>query len=248
MSDGITDIVDEVPNTPDPAQNFHESLVGEGKKYASDEELARGYTNADLHLRELRDDLETERKDKSMLKEVLDELRKSPAQNNGVQDAQDNNASATTPQTDDVKQIVREAITEDEMIRKATANRQESLDKIVEAYGSKEQAAVAVRTYIGRDTAKKELLDNIGNTDPDSFFKLVTGTVPPTTPNEPNTPGIKDAGSPSVVLKGGDQLTWAKCKEIKKSDPPLYKSLEFRHKMEQAVAAAQAAGQDFFNM
>lgn len=234
MTDAITDVVDQAPENPSTITHY-DSLVGEGKKYADQEQLARAYNNADIHIRELKDDLREERDDKGVMQDVLKELR-TPAQPSGDNNASDDIAPAATPNTD-VKQMVREAMSEEETSRMAKANMDESLRILAEVYGSEDNAYAAIRTYMGKDEAKRELVNKIGNTDPSALKALITAKKPPTQAAGTNTPGIKEEGSAGAVLLATGELVWSQCKKIKKDDPSLYNSQDFRRKMESASAA-----------
>ena len=166
MTDNITDVIEQEPvtTTPTPTESFYASLVGEGKKYKNEEELGRGYVNAEMHMREILDELKEERRDKGVLEEVLKELRSTkPAQTNDVVEPPNDNVSSNPS---DVRDMVREALSLEEQEKQIAANNAASLAKLTEVYGSKESGFAAVNAYIGGDKNKREMVDDIGKTDP----------------------------------------------------------------------------------
>lgn len=240
MVDTITDAVD---NTEAPTQeSHHDRWVGEGKKYGSDEELGRAYTNASMHIHELRDELKEARTNNAMLEEVLTELR-NPARRGEKSSPSEPQAPAAPPQTD-VKQAVQEAMNEARSLEQAQANNAESLRKLTELYGSQAAAFDAIRSYTGGMNDKKQLVDNLGASDPEALVTLITSKTAPPETAEPNTPGIKNDPSANTVLSVDKRLTWSECRRIKKEDPNLYNSQAFRAKMEEAAAAQ---GDEFYN-
>jgi hypothetical protein len=243
MTDSITQTVD---NTDAPTDVSHrDRWVGEGKKYSTDEELGRAYTNASMHINELRDEIRELRADKSMSQELLDELR-NPARKTGEVTTPSDNVTSVPPQTQpvDVKQVVQEAMSEAKSLETAQANTAEALRKLTEVYGTQAAAFDAVRAYTGGQNDKKRLVDDLGASDPEALVTLITSKTPVTTTAEPNTPGIKNDPSANTVLSVDSQLTWTECRRIKKEDPNLYHSPAFRAKIEAAVAAK---GDEFYN-
>ena len=76
------------------------------------------------------------------------------------------------------------------------------------------------------------------------MVKLITGIVPVDNTPQSNTPGVDSSTVVPVAFDG--ELTWNKCREIRKENPRLYKSQEFRTQIEDAANKAAERGIDFF--
>ena len=84
MAEALTDALESV-ESPAPeaeavnedAEEFLNNLVGEGKKYSSANDLAKAYHHINIHVDELKSDLDQYKGGKELLNEVLDEIRNS---------------------------------------------------------------------------------------------------------------------------------------------------------------------------
>ena len=124
------------------------------------------------------------------------------------------------------------------------ANVETSMNKLREVYGSDTNIKVAVAKAIGNDGNIKRVIDDLSMTSPDSMVKFITGIVPVDQAPQSNTPGVDTSAAPPVAFNG--ELTWAKCREIRKENPKLYSSPQFRQQIEAAANKAAERGVDFF--
>lgn len=240
---GITDTVNEPTNLP----AYLETLVGEGKKYADVEALAKGYHNSNLHIEELKNDTKTLGEQQTMLASILDELKgenHTPAN----QPETPNDQATLTPE--DTRAMVRQELDLENMKAQAEAIRSISLTNLSKEFdGNLNEGLAFINVLIVRNPKLKDVIDEIGNTDSDAFIRLIRGykdtAVVKTVTT--NTPGINDA-KPTGAVKDlrVDEITWSKATALRKEDPKLYNSIEYRQKLEQAAAAAEAKGVDFY--
>lgn len=225
-------------------KDYLSTLVGDGKKYANSEELARAYYNADLHIRELREDIDAQKARETSAQEVLEEIRKNKSTESAPPA---NNASEAPPITkDDIAEVVQSSLTMREQVAKAQANVDASLAKLDEVYGSREASLRAVRQVTGGNEELGKIVDELSRTDPDAMTVFVTAKVNPQSV-QTNTPG-NESGS---GVRAGPELpegviTWSKARELKKQDPAQYSSPEFRKTLERSVAYFEDKQQDYF--
>jgi hypothetical protein len=250
MAEALTDALEAVEVTPTTveaeapaAATYKDGLVGEGKKFAKDEELAKAYHHANLHIEELKSDLDEYKGGKELLNEVLSEIR-----NSSTEESVDTSPLPQGPveaqiQSEDVAKIVSAEFIKKEQEAEAKANVSESFKLLTELYGGAGQAKAAVAKTINGDDHIKGVIDNLSLTNPAAMAKFVTGMTPAAEAAEGNTPGVNE-GSMAAPPPAG--LTWSKCRDIRKENPRLYKSQEFRRSIEAASAAASAKGIDFF--
>jgi hypothetical protein len=241
----LTSAIATVPSTEEP--DYLTALVGADKKYKSHAELARAYINADLHIQELRDKLDDRTSRDQRVDEALAALRTQapPATSNvapaTVAPAARTEQAVVPPEA--INTVVEKVLEGREAAARYQANVDKTFTMLEERYGSREAAATAVNKFIGNDPNLKRLVDDASRSNPDACLALLTGSVPPVS-TIPNTPGVDKRLAVKPLIEGS--LTYALCKEIRKSDPKRYNSKEFRTQMETAAAAALAKGVDFF--
>jgi hypothetical protein len=251
MAEALTDALEAVEVTP-PAEvavqseedkTYLNNLVGEGKKFAKDEALAKAYHHANLHIEELKSDLDVYKDGKELLNEVLDEIRNTSSDESTDAPAPQQAPAEAPHQKDDVAKLVSEEFSKKEREALQRANVKDSLEKLSVVYGSEAAAKVAVTKTINGDVNIQAAIDSLSLKSPDAMVKFITGVTPAETIVEGNTPGVDAATPPSI---SGVGLTWEQCRQIRKEDPRRYKSAEFRQSIQAAANAAAANGVDFF--
>lgn len=224
--------------------NYLEQFVGEGKKYKSVNELAKAYAHADLHIRELT----AERSEQKAINEILEELRKRPASmepppthDNGLgEPVEVNVAEVVQRELDKRLKEQEEALTRKQQEELRRQNGATSLNKLIEHYGSEEEAVRVLKKINKQSKALGQSLQELGKSDPEAFFQAVTKLAP--TDAGPSTPGLDKSVSAPLGTNG--QLTWSACQKLRKENPRMYNSPEFRARMAEEAARR---GQDFFN-
>ena len=197
-----------------------------------------------MHIDELKSDLDEYKGGKELLNEVLDEIRSSNTEESVETPAQPQATVEPRIQTDDVAKIVGEEFSKRERAAETRSNVVSSMDKLRELYGSDANVKVAVTKAINGDDNVKRVIDDLSMTSPDSMVKFITGIVPVDQAPQSNTPGVDTSAAPPVAFDG--ELTWAKCREIRKENPKLYSSPQFRQQIEAAANKAAEKGIDFF--
>jgi len=252
MAEALTDALETVEgDTPiqeavaeQVKEDFLNNLVGEDKKYKSANDLAKAYHHANMHIDELKSDLDEYKGGKELLNEVLDEIRTSNNEEREEAPTQPQVTVEPRIQTDDVAKIVDEEFSKREKAAALKSNVGVSMDKLRELYGSDSSVKVAVTKAINGDDNVKRVIDDLSMTSPDSMVKFITGIVPVDQAPQSNTPGVDTSAAPPVAFDG--ELTWAKCREIRKENPKLYSSPQFRQQIEAAANKAAERGVDFF--
>ena len=251
MAEALTDALEQVEGeapkqepTPEQKEEYLNNLVGEDKKYKTADDLAKAYHHANMHIDELKSDLDEYKGGKELLNEVLDEIRSSSTEESVETPAPPKATVEPRIQTDDVAKIVGEEFSKREQAATVANNVGVSMDKLRELYGSDTNVKVAVTKAINGDDNIKRVIDDLSKTSPDSMVKFITGIVPVEQDPQSNTPGVDASAAPPVAFEG--DLTWAKCREIRKENPKLYSSPQFRLQIETAANKAAERGVDFF--
>ena len=250
MAEALTDALESV-ESPAPeaeavnegAEEFLNNLVGEGKKYNSANDLAKAYHHINIHVDELKSDLDQYKGGKELLNEVLDEIRNSNTEESIPISAPPQAPVETRPQTEDVAKLVSDEFSRKEREAVEKRNVQNSFEQLTKIYGSESQAKAAVAKTISGDNNIKGVIDNLSLTSPDAMVKFITGITPAGTAVEGNTPGVNASTGAPISSVG---LTWEQCRQIRKDDPRKYASPEFRQAMEAAANLAAAKGVDYF--
>ena len=251
MAEALTDALEQVEGeapkqepTPEQKEEYLNNLVGEDKKYKTADDLAKAYHHANMHIDELKSALDEYKGGKDLLNEVLDEIRSSSTEESVETPAPPKATVEPRIQTDDVAKIVGEEFSKREQAATVANNVGVSMDKLRELYGSDTKVKVAVTKAINGDDNIKRVIDDLSKTSPDSMVKFITGIVPVEQDPQSNTPGVDASAAPPVAFEG--DLTWAKCREIRKENPKLYSSPQFRLQIETAANKAAERGVDFF--
>ena len=251
MAEALTDALEQVEGeapkqepTPEQKEEYLNNLVGEDKKYKTADDLAKAYHHANMHIDELKSDLDEYKGGKELLNEVLDEIRSSSTEESVETPAPPKATVEPRIQTDDVAKIVGEEFSKREQAATVANNVGVSMDKLRELYGSDTNVKVAVTKAINGDDNIKRVIDDLSKTSPDSMVKFITGIAPVDQIPQSNTPGVDASAAPPVAFEG--DLTWAKCRELRKENPKLYNSPQFRLQIEAAANKAAERGVDFF--
>lgn len=226
----------------DPEKNYLEELVGEGKKFQTPEELARGKAEADAtidffknQMDRLRDDYLKEREQNTSragLEEILNEIKQLKSASN----TNDNTSGAN--ETDDKKEpafdwtkvdeIVSHRLTEAEKAKQKQANLKIVQDKLRERFGSEYQKALREQTR--RLGLSEEVANQLAETSPQAFLKALDvesrdgdNIAPPR--NQENRINFNQS---SGKIKPG---TWSYYEEIRKKEPKLYWSPKVQTQM-----------------
>ena len=252
MAEALTDALEQVegdnPNQEvipeQKEEDFIQNLVGDDKKYKTANDLAKAYHHANMHIDELKSDLDEYKGGKELLNEVLDEIRSSNTEERVEAPAPPQATVEPRIQTDDVAKIVGEEFSKREQAATVSNNVGVSMDKLRELYGSDTNVKVAVTKAINGDDNVKRVIDDLSKTSPDSMVKFITGIAPVEQVPQSNTPGVDASAAPPIAFEG--ELTWTKCREVRKSNPKLYSSPQFRLQIEAAANKAAERGVDFF--
>ncbi len=242
---------DDNDNTPlDPAKNYFEELVGEGKKFKTPEDLAKGKYLADSYVNTLehrldaaREQIETllnESKARPRLEELLDRLatQQQPTSSRTEPETnEDTNRPNLTPE--DIESLVANTIAK----RDATNREQENYDTVL--------AKVRERYGNGYKEVLKSQAEQLGMTDEEVNLmarknpKLFAQTF------DLNTQPSRDIfQSPPTSNRRPDTFTprtekrnWAYYEKLRKANPRAWLDPKTAVQMDKD---AQEQGQDFY--
>jgi hypothetical protein len=218
---------DQLPQF-DPSKNYVEELVGEGKKFKTIEDLAKGKAEADAFIafknREydtLKEDYLNLRKEHtagSRLEDLITKL--STAQQNSSNESPSVNEEEKVPafKLEDIDARVNETISRLEMQRKETANFNEVQAKLQEKLGPNYENIL--KQQVSDLGLSPEDVNTLAKKSPKAFFKTLgleeqsKGDVFNAPPRSQNR---SDSFSPSTTKR-----TWNFYEKMRKENPSLY--------------------------
>lgn len=262
MADNDQLLGEEFTLNPDPNSqgsdqdpNYHELLVGDGKKYADDANLAKGYANLHAHTKTILDDkakLEEEliklRQSTSTVDTILEQISKgqAPAQHQADRFDDDKGGDQVLSQEDVVAILTgvldkrTAADKQQSQEDKTLATQRETWGKLAEMYGDMDKAKAAANMYIGNDTAKKALFQQVGSSDPETLAKIMKVAVPPTAENvdfgQLETKKLPTGDGETFQAPTG-LMTYAQAEVVRKADPRTYNSRQFQTRLHDSAGA-----------
>ena len=164
----------------DPAKKYADELVGEGKKFATVEDLARSVLHKDDFIEQLKSETGRMRKElesRANLDAIVDKLvakqNITPPPSN---DAEPPVSEPKAPTSEDLKKMVREALSEETTVSTQRANMKEVKAKLLEKYGTQYVSKLA--EVAGKLQTSTKTLDQLAATNPVMFWALVDGNIP----------------------------------------------------------------------
>ena len=165
-----------------------DSLVGEGKKFKTVEELARGKKEADAFINRLQEELQglrSELSEKEEARKMVEELRKELLEHKEPAPTKD--ASSTQV---DIKSAVAEQLKELEAKKTAEDNLKFINEKMAEKYGKDAKEIVTKKAALMG--VSKDFLQSVALQSPKAFLSMM---------------GIEESSEPSPKQQAGAQKT-----------------------------------------
>lgn len=235
----------------DPNKNYLEELVGDGKKFKTVEDLARGKYEADLHVSLKNREFDTLSKDYAKLREdynaapklqeVLDKLLagKDTSSSNNTQTNEDNRTEqAFDPSKLD--SLVETKFHEIETKRKSQDNWNIVKDKLQEKFGDRFPDMLASQTQKLGLTADR--VDDLARTSPSAFFKLM-GLDDTQTQDTFQSPPRTSQNATAFAPSTNKTRKWSDWRALQKTQPNLFSDSKAHNQM---MADIKAIGEKAF--
>lgn len=216
-------------------------LVGEGKKYATVEDLAKAYLNADNFIETLKDEnrvLRDQSTKLSSLEEALEKLQASGSSANidvgEVGDVPKNNLNA-----DQVAKMVEQTLLKLETTKAVEGNLKAADAKLKEVFGDK---AKAVYDEVASTPAMKATLMSLAQQSPDEFVKFFVNLKRNDSTTPAQSGGVGGGSAVNTVNFGsafanrvGDAETKEYYNDLRQKDPAKYYSQAVQIQMNNAA-------------
>jgi hypothetical protein len=217
-----------------PTDNYLSRYVGEGKKYATAEDLAKAYEHVQMFAEtlktektQLEDTMKAELAKAKTVEDIMSVLTTAPSHpEHSVTDQ-----GAPTMDAEKVAELVEATLTKRQQVELIKANQQKAWTKLDQIFGDRETAKQAVTRYINGDASRRNLVDQMGSYTPDDFVELIAlkNKKEVVTFTEPNT--VQEAYVPS-----SHELTWKDVQKVKRENPAHFKSREFQLRLHKLAA------------
>jgi hypothetical protein len=228
MADNLLDQTnDNQPEQIDPNKDYLTELVGEGKKFKSPQELARGKYEADLYVRtlerqkdELRSDflkLKDEQAARAKLEDLIDQW--SNKQQSSSDNTQANEQQTTKPVIDskEIESLVSSKIQEHELTKKQQENFAQVRTKLKERFGNNYQEVL--KQQIDNLGLNEDFINDLARRYPTVLYKTLglDQEQRESFQSPPRSNQRSDNFAPSTTKR-----TWSYYQKIKKENPKLY--------------------------
>lgn len=235
----------------DDPQNYLETLVGEGKKYATAEDLAKGYANLNPFAESLKRENSELREDLNSRETVAEQLRllNKTREENRVRE--DNTNQPAQPQPNEVASfdeqqlgdLVKKTLNEQEQIRRAEQNTKEVTEKLLSVYGTEQKANEAIVKRANDLNVSIEFLQSIAVQSPKAFFSQLGLSDNQFQNPRPSRSDVNPTTFGENRDSGTKPNTYKWYQELRRSNPSLYHSPKMQLQMHKH---AQEFGETFY--
>lgn len=229
------------------------NLVGEGKKFADHEALAKAKLASDEHIAriekenaELRKKIESSASNYDAILEKLEQRKENNhvSANKGNQDASE--VSKNQSNDVDLDKWFETKLTERERKIQEQNNVAKARQALVNAYGDEEVAKAVYNKVLDDRPYMEDAFNNLIKTDPDQFVKEMSFFQPP---EKAGNFAVDPVANVQGVNPGDSNgyITWAEAKEVRKKDLKRYASKEFEDLVRKSEAYYKQKGIDYYN-
>lgn len=222
-----------------------ETLVGEGRKYGTPDELAKGYAHADAHIAKLKAELAEIKMREKILQDLEEAKNKNKQEDLGNTQERQEHQPAPEERKDkfsevDIGELVRKELEDRDKKTSYSDNVNSSASKLAEKLGSVSEAQRFVETKAKELKVDVKWLMDVAGRSPDAFFRTVG--INDISVNSPNANQQSDLNSLALTNQR-NRRNFKYYEEIRKTDPKAYYSTELR---KQLFEDARAQGSAFY--
>jgi len=227
-------------------ESLVDQLVGEGKKFATIEDLAKGKLAADSHI----DNLESQHKEltaelekRLTAEEQVEKMLKDRQNQEGQEKPKEEGETAPSISEDKIAELVRETVAQDKTEAQAQANEDAVNTRLQEAYGEKAKERLEAKAK--ELSVSVNFLKDVARKSPSAFYSTI-GLEPQKSSAPRHTTGTIDTSQLENQPVGGSGPTPGTYKwynEMRKSDPKGYWTATVQ---KQLFADRKEKGQDFY--
>lgn len=242
-------------NNDDATKNYLEELVGEGKKFKTPEDLAKGKAESDRFIAQLQTEMATLRQELST-RQTLETLMDKISSNQGnTQNRQEQNLNSDGGEgtkavkaltEEDIARLVEQRLSQAEKARIHSANMETARKALIESFGS--DYVTHLKAKASELGVSEDYLNNMAKETPKAFLKLMeaSGERKATTPGlftPPASSGLPSPGNKGFTPTGNRTMAWYE--NLKNTDKTKYFSQDIQKQM---YDDAMRLGESFFDI
>ena len=234
--------MDELFNQNNSSEgNPLEELVGEGKKFATVEDMAKGKLEADRHIERLNAELAAKEETTSKLNELLEAV-KSRGANPTIADpdptpgSTDGKEPTSTFNPEDIEALVSKKLEQASKEAQRNRNTKEVADALTKAYGEKSRDVVATR--MSELDMTPDQVTELAASNPKAFSNLFLSQSTSTATRFEGVKRVDPDVKPASTGKG-----WSYFRDLKKKSPSQFHSPRVQKEFNDSV---DAKGSDAF--
>lgn len=213
------------PQTTQEPEKYYEALVGEGKKFADNESLAKGKWTSDSYIKiveaqrdQMRDDilkLREELTTRTNLEDLVNQFKSQPT-SNAQPPVKEETEKSTQFDPKQMETMIAAKVKEHDSLKKQEENFNLVKTRIKERYGDNVPDSVRQQIEalgsLGTDLARKA---------PEAFLKTLGFADQPKEASF-QAPPNRALRSDNFQPKGSEQRTWSYYQKLKEKNPNLY--------------------------
>lgn len=216
----------EATHQIDPNKDYLSELVGEGKKFKSIEDLARGKFESDIYIDTLtrrQDEINKdyrrvleESKTQAALKDMMKEYQSSfnPENRQNTQPVNDLENKAPTIDRNELRSLISSELLETQKAQKERENFSTVQKKLQEQFGPNYQEVL--RRQMDSLSLSTEDIDGLAKKSPTAFFNTLGLNQ---AKSSPNMAPPRSQRNDSFLPQGNKKRTWSYYQDLKKADP-----------------------------
>lgn len=225
----MTNLFEQPADLPPQVEdkNYLVELVGEGKKFQSPEDLARGKYEADQYIEilkkrqdEMREDylkLRKENEDKAKLEDLIKQMETQRLASSETTQANEDRKPAFDPA--ELDSLVSNKIQQHELQRRETDNFNTVMSKLRERYGNNYVSILQNKTEeLG---LSKDDVNTLARKSPKAFFNTL-GLEQQQSQDVYSPPPRNQQRSDNSATRGAPKRTWSYYQEMKRKDPKAW--------------------------
>lgn len=223
----------DVFNTDERPSDYLEALVGEGKKFADAQALAKGKYEADVYIENLKAELDNLRAEAAAQKKIEELLAQRQATNQEPSPAPEAHQPAReagkTLSEEDLVAKIRETLAAESSQNAIRSNVTAVAERLVAEYGDEDRANEVVRNKARELGVSVEFLQEVAAKSPKAFYAQLGLTSEPNRSAAPTKSDINPAAlhSQNTVKEG----TYSYYENMRKTNPALWSSARIQNEI-----------------
>lgn len=226
--------------------NVLDQLVGEGKKFKTQEDLARGKIESDTFIQRLQSEMTELRKDlneRVRMEELLERLETARS-NDGTNSNESNQLSGDRPNSPDLETIIEQKLSKREQQKTAKENVAEVRKALEKHFGEDYEAKLKAKAEELQLTVAE--LNDWAKKSPKAFLELVGVREQRGGMYTPPTSRTFSSDRMGGNTGSGGTKTYSQYEALRKSNPTEYWSATTQLQMHKDAIAAANNGEDFY--